>query len=215
MQKLVLFDLDGTLIDEPASEIQFFTYLLKQRIFGWNQFLAFSRFFWRYIWKYKKQIFVKNKAYFSGFSVNELSLLAQQFTKKHLLLQIRPHVKQLLDDHLRNNDIVVLLTGTPFFIAKIFADYLHVHDFHATEFKLDGNYFGSYHLLQHPYAEQKLFIAQKLSNAYNIPMNNIIAYANSIHDKFLMEQCGQAIAVTPDKKLRELALKNNWKIVEE
>lgn len=214
MRKLVLFDLDGTLIDEPSSETQFFTYLLKNKIFSWQQFIAFNSFFWRNLWQYKSKIFIKNKAYFAGFSLDELSALAEKFTQTQLLPTIRPNVKKLLDEHLRNQDIVILLTGTPFFIAKIFAQHLQVHDFYATELQMANGCFCKAHLLQHPYAEQKLFIAEKLVNDYNVSMQNVVAYANSIHDRFLLEKCGQAIAVTPDKKLAKLALKNNWKIVE-
>lgn len=214
MTKIVFFDLDGTLLDNPSSEIQFFLFLLKNRHFGWKQFLDSCIFTFRWLWQFKHEIFIKNKAYFSGLSVIKISQLADQYTSSKLLPNIRPRIKKLLDIHLQRQDIVILLTGSPKFIANVIAMKLQVNELYATELHVDTDHFTKDPLLQHPYAQEKLKIAQAVCAKYKMTMSDATAYANSIHDYALLSNCGEAVAVTPDRKLRHLALANNWQVID-
>lgn len=214
MAKLVFFDLDGTLIDNPSSEIQFFFFLLKKRYFGWKQLCACVLFFFRWLWHFKGEIFIKNKAYFYGLSVDEITQIAVQFTEQKLLPTVRPQIKKILDEHRQNKDNIVLLTGAPEFVANVFAEYFGVSDLYATKIDNDKGYFTNAPLLQHPYALEKLKIAYKACDKYQVKIADTIAYANSIHDYALLNACGMPIVVTPDKKLRHVAEIRNWTIID-
>jgi phosphoserine phosphatase len=214
MTKLVFFDLDGTLIDNPSSEVKFFFYLLKRRYFGWKQIWAAGIFWFRWLWRFKKEIFIKDKAYFYELLVSDISEVAAQFARQRLLPNIRLSIKELLDAHLQNKDIVVLLTGSPEFVADVVAKKLRVNDFYATKLAVNGERFSADPPLQHPYALEKLQIAQTVCDKYQVKITDTVAYANSIHDYALLNACGRPIVVTPDRKLRRIAKAKNWQIID-
>lgn len=214
MPKIVFFDLDGTLIDNPSSEKRFFFWLLTHGYLKPKQIFLAIEFFFRWLPKYKKQIFVKNKAWLTDLKIDEITSLAENFTEVKLLKSIRPKIKDILDDHLAKGDHVVLLTGTIEYIAKFFAKYLGVHEVYNSVCANDGTFFLNLPLVKHPYGEEKLHIAKKVCENQNIDIKNTIAYGNSIHDVILLEAVGEAFAVTPDKRLRERAQQNNWQIID-
>lgn len=140
MKKLVFFDLDGTIIDNPSSEKLFFCFLLIKFRLRLKQFLAAFLFLikWRHV--FKKEIFTKDKAYLAWLPVSAISELAASFIKKYLLARIRPRVRRLLDEHRQAGDVIILLTGSPDFIATIFAQYLSCDELCATKFTVrSGN----------------------------------------------------------------------------
>ena len=63
--------------------------------------------------------------------------------------------------------------------------------------------------MHHPLASQHFQACQE----YDLDIKNSVAYANSIHDLALLASVGQAIAVTPDRKLRQIAHQRDWEII--
>lgn len=214
MQKLVFFDLDGTLIDNPSSEKLYFLWLLLHGYIGIKQILRALKFTIKWFNKFKSEILVKNKAYLYQLPVKKITKNAQQFTITKLLPRLRPYIVQRLIQHQTAGDIIVLLTGSPKFIADVFANHLGINEIQATELMCLDDQFSDLPPLQHPFAKTKPLIAQKICAKYNIAIGDSIAYTNSIHDLALMESVGKAIAVTPDNKLRHIALQKNWEIIE-
>ena len=146
-------------------------------------------------------------------SIKETVHKAKQFAAKKLLSRLRPNIMQRLEQHKTNNDIVILLTGAPKFIAEVFAKQLGVFEIRATEFSILNDCFNDSSPLQHPFGQEKVTVAQKVCDKYNLALSDSVAYGNSIHDLALLEKVGQAIAVTPDNKLRRIATKRNWEIL--
>ncbi|EKE01067.1 MAG: hypothetical protein ACD_21C00227G0009 [uncultured bacterium] len=214
MQKLVFFDLDGTLIDNPSSEKLYLFWLFTRNYIGIKQIASILKFIGKWSHKFKSEIFVKNKAYLYGMLVEETIQKAQRFTATKLLSRLRPHVTQRLKYHQASGDIIILLTGAPNFIAEVFAEQLEIIDVRAAEFSHVNNRFNDLPPLQHPFGQEKVTVAQQVCAEYNLDIKNSVAYANSIHDLALMESVGQAIAVTPDRKLRYIAQQKGWEIIE-
>lgn len=213
MQRLVFFDLDGTLINNPSSEKLYFLWLITHRKIGLKQIAYFLKFCCRWFLQMKFMVFVKNKAYLFGLPFEKTIADAKGFTKTKLLPRLRPTIIKLLKKHQRNGDKIILLTGTPKFIADVFAKKLGIREVEATELQLDENGFTDLSPSQHPYGQEKLLIAKRICKKFNFDLSNTVAYANSIHDLSLLKSVGKAIAVTPDRKLRKIATKKNWDIV--
>lgn len=212
-QKLVLFDLDGTLTSGYSAEHELFKYLLKNHYLGiqqlWNSFFFIIKWIWVYGWK----TFILNKAYLSGLNVENIQSLGHHLVENDLLSKIRKDVRQKLLIHQQANDIIVLLTGTYDFMGKAFAQYLGIQKVEATECQTDQGRFSAKPPLQHPFHSNKLEIAKKLSQHYGIPLENCVAYGNSRNDIPLLSAVGHPVAVYPHRKLLKLALKNKWEII--
>jgi HAD superfamily hydrolase (TIGR01490 family) len=211
---IVFFDLDGTILGGMSSEKSFFIYLLKKGHIGIKQFIKYWLFIIKWFPKYKLRAFVKNKSYLAGLSKDKINTLAEQFVTEKLLKNIRPELIKKIEEHRRAGDIIILLTGTPSFIAQVFAKHLNIDHVEPTHCVLENENFSHLSPTQHPYAEEKLTIAKRICQQYGIDIKNCFAYGNSIHDSILLAAVGQAIAVTPDKKLRKIAKENHWEIIE-
>lgn len=214
MQKLVFCDLDGTLIDNPSSEKLYLFWLLTHGYIGIKQIIYVLKFFGKWTHKFRSEILVKNKSYLYNLSVEETAQNAKRFVTEKLLSRLRPQIVQRLKQHQVSGDIIILLTGAPKFIADVFAKQLGITEVEAARFSCSNKHFDDLPPLQHPFAKEKVTVAQKVCAKYNSNISNSIAYANSIHDLALLEKVGQAVVVTPDSKLRRIAAQNNWEIID-
>jgi phosphoserine phosphatase len=108
---------------------------------------------------------------------------------------------------------VVLLTGTPEFIAEPLARLLGAHSVCATRCaRQDGIYTAEPPLL-HPFGEAMVLLAREICREARSPLVEAVAYADSIHDLPLMLQVGRAVAAWPDAALGAIARKGDWLIL--
>jgi HAD superfamily hydrolase (TIGR01490 family) len=209
----VLVDVDGTLLGGPSTELRFLLYLLARRRVGWRQMRASAAFPIRWCSRFGKHVFKKNKAYLAGLRVPDVAADAEAFVAAVVRPRLRDEILDLIAAHVARGERVVLLTGTPDFIAEPLARLLGAHGVCATQCaRQDGVYTAEPPLLQ-PFGETKVFLAREICREAGSPLAEAIAYADSIHDLPLMLQVGRAVASWPDAALRAIAEKGNWLIL--
>jgi HAD superfamily hydrolase (TIGR01490 family) len=213
MQRLVIFDLDGTLI-HASSERLFARYLYECGLIGWRQVLAFVVFFLRYVARYDRSVFKRNKAYLSGLSQARVDELARRFVEERLLGTIYRPALARLERHRAEGELVVLLTGTPDFIALHLGERLGLQHVIATECAVRDGHYTSAPARQHPLGRDKLRCVQDFAARQGADLAGAVAYANARDDRFLLAKVGEAVAVRPDLRLRGLARRAGWEIME-
>ena len=212
--RLILFDLEGTILENKSAGTAFSWYLFKKGKFGIKQTFYSLWFLCRWIFKFKTEVFIKDKAYFTGLSEDEIFVLGAQFVKDYLLQRVRPFIKERIEAHHQASDIVILLTGAPNFIANEIASRLGIHEVVASEYNTKNGFFTALPPNQHLFKREKLTAAKKLCDKYHVELFDCVAYGNSFNDRFLLEAVHVAIAVTPDRRLRRLAKKQHWEILD-
>jgi HAD superfamily hydrolase (TIGR01490 family) len=211
--RLAIFDLDGTLT-HASSERLFARYLYEQGCIGWSQALAFMAFLARYAPVYRSAVFKKNKAYLAGLSATLIEEMARRFVRECLLETLyRPAVARL-ERHRMNGDLVMLLTGTPDFIALPLGELLSLEHIIAAQCAVRDGVFTGVPPLQHPFGREKLRLAREFATSHGTRMDTVVAYANAREDRFLLEEVGTPVAVRPDLTLRGLARRSGWEIIE-
>ena len=105
------------------------------------------------------------------------------------------------------------MSGTPDFIAKPIASNLQIEHVVATRCATKNKRFLSAPPILHPFKEEKIRQGHSLSKHFNIPMMQTWAYSDSKCDIGLLEQTGVAVAVNPDRTLRNYAVVNGWEIM--
>lgn len=209
----VLVDVDGTLLNSPSTEFRFVLHLLARRRIGWKQAVEASAFSLRWFSRFGRHVFKKNKAYLAGLAVADIAAEAEDFVRRTVAPILRPEILDLIAGHVARGDTVVLLTGTPDFIAEPLARLLHAHSACATRCaRQDGVYTAEPPLL-HPFGDVKVTLAREICRELRAPLSDAVAYADSIHDLPLLLQVGRAVAAWPDSALRAIALKGNWLIL--
>jgi len=213
MKKLVFFDLDGTILEGFSSENLFALYLLKHGHIRLKQLIVSILCVIKAFPKFKHHAFIKNKAYLYGLSTKKINILAKRFVKRHLLRRIRPKLKHRIEKHRQNGDRLILLTGSPDFLANELAKDLHMDEVLATKCHKKLGKFTYLSPIQQPYAKEKFKLAIKICKREGVDLKDCVAYGNSINDRFILEAVGQPVAVTPHKRLLKIAKKKNWEII--
>ena len=211
--KLVLMDIDGTLLRGPSAERRFARYLIEQRRIGLREALQFARFTLRYLPNFGSGVLRKNKAYVAGMCIKEVRELADAFVTSSLTNAFFEPACARVREHLQHGDDVWLLSGTLGFIAESVARLMHVENLIATDCALDKGAILARPPVQHPYGRTKLQIARQLSRDRKMRLDEAVAYADSWADRHLLEQVGTPVVVMPDKKLAALALTRGWEII--
>ena len=211
--RLVIFDLDGTLI-HASSERLFARYLYERGCIGQRQLSACVLFVLHHAVRYRSVVFKKNKAYLAGLPCARVDELARRFVDERLLGTLYRPALARLESHRARGDAVLLLTGTPDFIARPLGECLGIAHVVATECAVRDDVLTSAPPRLHPFGRDKLEIARAFAEARGIDLRHAAAYANAREDRFLLANVGVAVAVRPDLTLRGLARRSGWEIIE-
>lgn len=211
---LSAFDLDHTLVQGNCSA-NFLRYLCKQKAVPFT-FLLHSFFY-------------SMRHRFLGMGLVELhhsvfnKLLRGkklEFLEKYIDKFVNEYVKSALYlpavARLRRaqqlGHYTVILSNSPSFLVKRFAKILGVNDYYATEYSVDEQWrFDK--ILKILEGKDKATHLMKIAEKFGIFLDHISAYSDSIFDLEFLKASGNPIAVNPDKKLREISIANQWRII--
>ena len=211
--RLALFDADGTLFPNPSSESRFIRRLLRKGWIGPRQAGHALAFMIRNWPRYGRHTARKNKAYLAGLTVERVAEEARAFVAEEIVPLLRPSLLDRIEAHRQAGDILVLLTGTPEFIAQPLCQHLRMDQACATRLALREGRFQAAPPLRHPLGMEKLTLARALAAQEGIPESQWIGYGDSRFDLPLLRACGQAVAVDPDPRLRQVAEEAGWEIL--
>lgn len=210
---LALFDIDGTLVPHPSSEVRFARYLRRRGLLGGRQQLAYVWFLLRYFPRYGRAVLQKNKAYLTGLECRRVEAEAAAFAHAELIHTLCHPTRARLLAHQRRGDDVVLLSGTPDFIARPLGQILDVSHIVATRVSAHDGRFISAPPAFHPYGGQKLVCARELCQSFGVSLADTVAYADSGSDLPLLEAVGIPVAVRPRRQLNRAASRRGWEVL--
>lgn len=211
--KIAFFDIDGTLT-RSSTERKFIRFL----------FSTHSISVWTFVWSallfFLTRLAVTSaqwkefKRYLKNFSSERIEHLAAECFKKFIEKDFHDDILNELQ-RLRNEGYtIVLLSGSIRPLVSVIADFFKINEVICCELEnIHGKYNGKIIGL-HPYGLNKKILAESFCDKHGTKLQDAAAYANDYSDHYLLDSVGEAIAVFPDPKLKFLALKKNWKIIE-
>lgn len=211
--KLVLFDIDGTLVTQPGTELRFFRYLLGAGLLGPRQLSVAALYSVLLFPRYGRDTLRKNKSYLSGLRVTVVAEQAEQFVANTLAQHlISPTVKRLRE-HVAAGDKVVLLSGTPQFIADPLARYLGADSAMGALCARRGDRFVGGLPTRHPFNASKVDAARQIAERYGLPLSEAVAYGDSVNDTALFHQVNHSVAIHPGPRLYSMARHEGWEVI--
>jgi len=154
--------------------------------------------------------------YVRGISIQDAQPI-WEYTVRTLDGSWRTETRQILKDHLRAGDLVMLVSSGPYpMVARIAAE-LGVEHFIGTRLETRGDVFTGRSIDPVVIDESKASAARAYlaEQKLEVDLNSSFAYADSTTDLSLLEMVGNPVAVYPDDGLRSLAVERGWKIVSE
>lgn len=218
-RRLALFDLDHTLLPIDSD-------------YEWNQFMG------RLGWCDAQESAAKNEAFYAQYSAGTLDLNAYtrfvtepmrskgpeaseaahaQFMREVIEPTIRQEALDLLDQHRKAGDEIIIITATNEFVAGPIAKRLGVEAFMGVQLAKDATGWYSGDIDGVPSSrEGKVIRMQAWLNARNLDWSDVHTtfYSDSHNDLPLLKQVDHPVATNPDATLRAYARQNDWSILE-
>lgn len=209
-----IFDVDGTLLTGPrSSEALFARHLVRIGAIGVRQAASAGWFCLVNGSRYGRHVFRKNKAYLTGLAFDEVARIARAFVERELEAQLDRFLLRRMDEHRRVGDSILLLTGTPDFLAGPLAERVGADGWRGARYALSAGRFQAAPPISHPLGEEKITAAAGLCAEHGVPLAGATAYADSIDDLALLVQVGRPVVVRPDRRLAGEARARGWEII--
>jgi HAD superfamily hydrolase (TIGR01490 family) len=127
----------------------------------------------------------------------------------------RPGALAALNEHRAQGHTLALLTTSSLYMAERVGEALGFHSLLCSRFEVDaeGRFTGR------PdgalcFGEGKLHHAQALAESLRVQLRDCAFYTDSVTDAPVLEVVGRPVAVNPDPRLRRLAARKGWTIVD-
>ncbi len=209
---LIVFDVDGTLLPGTSCERLFFKHLLRKRIIGLRNLISFGIRGLALMPKGHAYALKANKGYLRGFSPDYMTGIGRGFFDDQVSKRISAKGISRLEEHRRNGDNVMLLSGMPEFLLRNFSEYLGVDEQIGSILEIRADKFTGRTIGPFPLAEGKIEVLRPLLIKYRLDWPDLTAYADHDLDRYLLEKVGHPVAVNPRDELRKLATWKGWPI---
>lgn len=211
--KLVLFDIDGTLVTQPGTELRFFRHLLRAGLLGPRQLGVAALYTLALFPRFGRDTLRKNKSYLSGLQVSVVAEQAEQFVANTLAQHLIPATVKRLREHVNAGDRVVLLSGTPQFIADPLARYLGAEYAMGALCARRGDRFVGGLPCRHPFNGSKVDAARQIAERFGLPLGEAVAYGDSVNDTALFRKVKHSVAIRPGQRLYTMARHEGWEVI--
>ena len=211
--EMYFVDLDGTLLS-ASSEKFFLKYILKKGILSPVAFLRFLSFYLRSPGKTIREGKGWNRNYLTGIPPEVIKREAALCAGILLETCLRGWTLQSIRELKDRGCETVLLSASLAYIATGIAENISIDHIQASSpVIVNGRFTGRLNGLR-PWGKNKAELMHRICDQRGIKPANCAAAGDSWADRFIMDNCGCSIAVCPDRKLRKLAVRRKWRIVE-
>tara|TARA_B100000029_G_scaffold133489_1_gene127560 strand:+ start:6749 stop:7405 length:657 start_codon:yes stop_codon:yes gene_type:complete len=211
MNQLVIFDLDNTII-AGDSDKNWGIFLAEENIVDQDYLKQSEEFYEKYssgnldIYKFIEfcsQPLIKN-------SMDQLLSLRNKFIQNKIKPIILDKPKNLIRDHIKNNDKVIIATATNNFVTRPIADLFQVDILISTELEIKDNKFTGKLINSPCFKEGKLEKVNEWANKNSYDLSDATFYSDSFNDLPLLKVVKEPIIVDGDEKIISIANQNNW-----
>lgn len=222
LQKLALFDLDHTLIPID-SDYAWGEFTIAR---GWTDPVEFKRQNDAFYAQYKDgtldvraYIRFATEAVRHQGATNSIAAHAD-FMRTVVQKAIQPQALELVEQHQRAGDVVIIVTATNEFVTRPIATAFGVQELIAVELERDTSQDGSGWFTGGirgvpSFREGKVTRVAQWLQAHGLDWDTVHTtfYSDSINDLPLMEKATVAVATNPDDRLRAIATERQWRIL--
>ena len=211
---VALIDVDGTLLTgRRSSEALFIRYLLRRRLLGPRQAGAAAWFMARHGLRLGRHAFRKNKGYLAGLALADMAAIAETFTAEELEPILDRALLRRIEEHRATGARILLLTGTPGFIAAPLARLVRADGWRAARYAVRDGVFQAALPPEHPMGADKVRAAVALCEEAGSTLSDATAYADSVLDLPLLLKVRRPVVVRPDNKLLYEAKARGWEVL--
>jgi len=208
-----VFDVDGTLFNNPSTERRFIKYLFQRDKFPPKAYLNFLLGAIILLPKGISTVLKGNKYYLRGWSVEETEGILKQFFEALMVPALQNEVAERLRWHQKEGHLIFLLSGMPSFVLEKFGEYFCVEHLCGSRVKERGGKFLGPLENEHPYGGKKGEVVVRFAEENGVDLKASHGYGDHYTDRHFLKLVGHPVAVNPSKELEQLAEREGWEVV--
>ncbi|MCP4187293.1 MAG: HAD family hydrolase [Gammaproteobacteria bacterium] len=213
---LAIFDLDHTLLNGD-SDYLWGEYMVANKIVDRSEYQRINQSF---LEDYHRGELDNDK--YLQFALHPLTLhpleklhaWREDYVENWIKPIIASGTSDLLEKHRQQGDTLIIISATNFFITKPIADLLNIPNLLSTRPELIDNRFTGNYIGIPTFKEGKVTVLNEWLKNSSHSLNNSYFYSDSINDLPLLQQVSHPVAVNPDDSLTEIALQNQWPVLD-
>lgn len=209
---VLIFDVDRTILKGSTGRF-FATSAISEGVFPIYAIVLIPYYFFQYQLGNMKTVFFTRKfPLLDNISKERLDSLSYNCFVQKIKPRLYTDACELIKRAKTEGKAVVLATSSIDVIIQPLADYLGV-DFLATRLELRDEISTGYFIPPAVVGPEKKNQVLSYLQRKNYETEDCAFFSDSIMDLPLLEAVGEPVAVNPDRKLKEIAEKRNWKIL--
>lgn len=215
---LALFDLDNTLL-AGDSDFEWAQFLIEKKVLNRKLFEARNIAFYEQYKAGTLDIHEFLDFQFKPLAQNshqQLNTWHNEFMAKKIQSLIAPGAPKLIEKHMLDGDLCIIITATNRFVTAPIAKTLGIQHLIATEPEQENGEFTGRVSGTPCFREGKITCLENWLDAHNLTWLSFLQswfYSDSLNDLPLLNKVTHPVAVDPDNTLRNHAEKNNWPII--
>ena len=214
--EVVIFDVDNTIVNGQSSG-ELVKYARDKGLISNSTYLILIS--WLILYKFG---FVKDPlkpmeygvSFIKGRREADIQNIINDFFETRLKNKIYTMAVDIINEHVKNNRKVILVSNAPDVVVSRVAKYLNISDFISTKLELNsdniytGKIFGEI-----MYGNRKKEAVVNYIKKNNLEGSILWSYGDHDSDIELLSYVQKPFATNPNSKLRKHAIKNNWPIL--
>lgn len=213
---LAIFDLDHTLLDGD-SDYLWGEYMVANNIVNSDEYQRLNQSFQEDYHRGE----LDNDRYLQ-FALQPLTQhpveALYEWRKDYVENWIKPRIATrapaLLDKHRRQNDTLLIISATNFFVTEPIAELLKIPNLLATKPEIIANRYTGKYLGIPTFREGKVTALNNWLKHSRHSLQGSYFYSDSMNDLPLLEEVSHPVAVNPDEALGRIAKQRNWPILD-
>lgn len=214
--EVVIFDVDNTIVN-GQSQGELVKYLREKKMI--TNYTFGLLILWVFLYKFG---LVKNPlrpmeygvSFIKGKSEKEVKELIDDFFEARIIKMFYPKALELIKDHIKSGRRVILVSNSLDVVVGKICEFLDVKDYISTKLEKNheniytGKIFGEI-----MYGKRKREAVIEYLKQKNLIGSKLWSYGDHDSDIDLLSYVDKPFAVNPTKKLKDMAIKNNWTIL--
>jgi len=210
---VAFFDLDSTILDTSSGKL-YLKYRYDKGFLSLAGLIlgSFVVFLWLIGLLNIHYIIKKWIKKYEGTPERELADFSNNLFNDVIINHIRKDAINEINFHKNNQARIVLLSAATSYICDPIKKYLKIDDVICTQLDVQNGIFTGRLLTNYCYGEEKLKRAEEYCRFHGFEITDAFYYADSYADVFVFEKVGNPVCVSPDNRLKRLAVEKAWKI---
>ncbi len=217
-QKAAIFDVDGTLV--RSDIVDYYLFLIKRAGSRWARTWRLAKVvlsvpYWLLLDRRDRSIF-NDRFYrsYRGLSAKEMKALASLCFEEVLKRKLINGTVERLRRHREQGDRILLVSGSLDFILEPLARHVGADSVLCARLEEEEESFSGRLSTKPVIGEEKARLVCEFARRESLDLSESFAYADSESDMPLLSLVGHPVAVRPAKRLRLIAQKNGWDVLE-